>query len=153
MRAISASKGERGLPWTDEDTKRAMTSSTAEMEAAADWARSMAGSALVGRLLAQAATTSPTAWCSSSEVRWMRSRFSRKARETAWSTALAELGSWGMRRFAGKLARFVILEGTRLGVNRRGVALCLQVPHLEAVSSQLSVFSAEKWGCAALERT
>ena len=61
MRAISASKGERGLPWTDEDTKRAMTSRTAEMDAAALWARSMAGSALVGRLLEQAATTSPTA--------------------------------------------------------------------------------------------
>src|SRR5258707_9749127 len=69
----------------------------------------------------------------------MRSRFSRKARETAWSTALAELGSWGMRRLAGKLARFVILEGTRLGVNRRGVALCLEVPRLG--SSQRSVVS------------
>src|ERR1700740_152470 len=62
MRGLSASKGERGLPWTDEDTKRAMTSRTAEMDAAALWARSMAGSALVGRLLEQAAATAPTGW-------------------------------------------------------------------------------------------
>jgi len=61
MRAISASKGERGLPCTAEETKRDMTSRTAEMDAAAVCARSMEGSALVGLLLAQAATTSPTA--------------------------------------------------------------------------------------------
>jgi hypothetical protein len=61
MRAISASKGERGLPCTDEETKRDITSSAAEMEAAAVCARSMEGSALVGLLLAQAATTSETA--------------------------------------------------------------------------------------------
>jgi hypothetical protein len=61
MRAISASNGERGLPCTDEETKRDITSRAAEMDAAAVWARSMEGSALVGRLLAHAATTSDTA--------------------------------------------------------------------------------------------
>src|SRR5260370_41924803 len=44
-----------------------------------------------------------------------------------------------MRRFAGRLARFVILEGPGLGVTRRGVALCLEVPRLG--SSQRSVVS------------
>ena len=58
----SASKGERGLPCTDEETKRDITSRAAEMEAAAVCARSMEGSALAGLLLAQAATMSLTAW-------------------------------------------------------------------------------------------
>jgi hypothetical protein len=62
IRDISASKGERGLPCTAEETKRDMTSRAAEIEAAAVCARSMEGSALVGRLLAQAETTSETAW-------------------------------------------------------------------------------------------
>jgi hypothetical protein len=61
MRDISASKGERGLPCTAEETKRDMTSKAAEMEAAAVCARSMEGSAFVGLLLAQADTTSLTA--------------------------------------------------------------------------------------------
>jgi hypothetical protein len=69
MRDISVSKGERGLPCTAEETKRDITSKAAEMEAAAVWARSMEGNALVGLLLAHAATTSETAWCSSSVVR------------------------------------------------------------------------------------
>ena len=62
MRDISVSKGERGLPCTDEDTKRDMTSRAAEMDAAAVCARSIEGSALAGLLLAQAATISETAW-------------------------------------------------------------------------------------------
>ena len=61
MRAISVSKGERGLPCTEEETKRDITSKAAEMEAAAVWARSIEGRALVGLLLAHAATTSETA--------------------------------------------------------------------------------------------
>jgi hypothetical protein len=61
IRAISASKGERGLPCTDEDTKRDITSRTAEIDAAAVCARSMEDSALEGLLLAHAATTSETA--------------------------------------------------------------------------------------------
>ena len=61
MRDISVSKGERGLPCTEEETKRDITSRAAEMEAAAVCARSMEGSALVGLLLAHAATTSETA--------------------------------------------------------------------------------------------
>ena len=69
MRAISVSKGERGLPCTAEETKRDITSKAAEIEAAAVWARSMEGNALVGLLLAQAATISETAWWSSSVVR------------------------------------------------------------------------------------
>ena len=69
MRAISVSKGERGLPCTDEDTKRDITSRAAEIDAAAVCARSIEGSALLGLLLAHAATISETAWCSSSVVR------------------------------------------------------------------------------------
>ena len=69
MRAISASKDERGLPCTDDDTKRDITSRAAEMDAAAVCARSIEGSALLGLLLAHAATISETAWCSSSVVR------------------------------------------------------------------------------------
>jgi hypothetical protein len=61
MRAISASKGERGLPCTAEDTNRDITSKAADIEAAAVCARSIEGNALVGLLLAQAATTSDTA--------------------------------------------------------------------------------------------
>ncbi len=61
IRDISASKGERGLPCTAEETKRDITSRAAEMEAAAVWARSIEGSAFVGLLLAQAETTSETA--------------------------------------------------------------------------------------------
>ena len=61
MRDISASKGERGLPCTAEETKRDITSRAAEMEAAAVCARSIEGKAFVGRLLAQAETTSDTA--------------------------------------------------------------------------------------------
>jgi len=41
--------------------KRDKTSNEAESEAAEVWARSMGGSALVGRVLEQAATTSLTA--------------------------------------------------------------------------------------------
>jgi hypothetical protein len=61
IRDISVSKGERGLPCTEEETKRDITSKAAEIDAAAVCARSMEGSALVGLLLAHAATTSETA--------------------------------------------------------------------------------------------
>src|SRR6266700_7781287 len=48
--------------------------------------RIMGGSALLGRLLAQADAMSLTAWCSSSAVRWIFSRLSRSVRDTACST-------------------------------------------------------------------
>jgi hypothetical protein len=50
-------------------TNRDKTSSVAESDAADVCARSIEGSALLARLLAQAATRSLTAWCSSSAVR------------------------------------------------------------------------------------
>ena len=83
--AICDSRAERGPGWSERATKRVSTSRAAESEAAAVCARTRGGSAWVALLLLQAATTSLTAWCSSSAVFWMRSRFSRKARETAVS--------------------------------------------------------------------
>src|SRR5208337_4161724 len=69
--------------------KRDNTSKEADSAAAAVWARNIGGSALVGRLLEQAAMTSLTACVSSSLVCVMRSRLSRTARATACSTGLA----------------------------------------------------------------
>src|SRR6266571_1949865 len=85
---ICVSSGERGPTCRDTVTNLERTSSAALREAAEVCARSKGGSALVGLLLAQAETTSLTAWCSSSEARWMRSRLSRSARAMACSTAL-----------------------------------------------------------------
>src|SRR6266705_2456648 len=85
---ICASSGERGPTCRDTVTNLERTSSAALREAAEVCPRSKGGSALVGLLLAQAETTSLTAWCSSSEARWMRSRLSRSARAMACSTAL-----------------------------------------------------------------
>src|SRR6266704_2644908 len=97
---ICASSGERGPTCRDTVTNLERTSSAALREAAEVCARSKGGSALVGLLLAQAETTSLTAWCSSSEARWMRSRLSRSARAMACSTALGscDIPIWG--RFA-----------------------------------------------------
>jgi hypothetical protein len=50
-------------------TNRDNTSSAADNDAAEVCARNIEGSALVGLELAQAATISPTAWCSSSAFR------------------------------------------------------------------------------------
>src|SRR5256885_4496178 len=61
----------------------------------------------------------------------MRSRFSRSARETAWSTALTRLGSFGMRilnGFSDEIARFLILEARCPRVNHLRVSLCPEVP-------------------------
>jgi len=68
-RAISASKGERTEGWRATVTNLARTSSEALSEAAAVCARRRGGSAFVGLLLAQAETTSLTAWCISSAAR------------------------------------------------------------------------------------
>src|SRR6266404_3162189 len=60
----------------------------------------------------------------------MRSRFSRSARETAWSIALGGLGSCGMRiltGFRGEIARFVILKARCQRVNHLHVPLCPEV--------------------------
>src|SRR6266852_4362235 len=85
---ICASSGERGPVCMETVTNRERTSREALREAAEVCARRRKGSALVGLLLAHAETTSLTAWCSSSEARWMRSRLSRSARAMACSTAL-----------------------------------------------------------------
>src|SRR6202011_2172961 len=99
-RVISASSGERGPGLRVIATNRERTSKAAAMDAAVDCARNIGGSALVGLLLAQAATTSLTAWFSSSVVRWMLSRLSRIARDTAWSMAVGSCGIniWGRNR-------------------------------------------------------
>jgi len=96
MRAISASNGERGPGCRVTATNRDKTSRVAVSAAAEVWARNIGGNALTGLLLPHAATTSAMAWCSSSDVRWMRSRLSRKARETACSMALGVLDSGGI---------------------------------------------------------
>jgi hypothetical protein len=60
----------------------------------------------------------------------MRSRLSRKARETACSTALGALDSCGgpvFGIFSPEISRFVILEGGTPGVNRLTVPLCPEV--------------------------
>src|SRR5208282_5806275 len=91
-----SSRGLRGPDCSAMAMKRDSTSMEAVRAAAAVWARSIGGRALVGRLLEQAATTSPIACVSSSLVRLMRSRLSRTARATACSTAL---GSGAMAIF------------------------------------------------------
>src|SRR5271156_268097 len=68
-------------------TKFDSTERPAASDEAAVWARSMAGSALLGLLDEQAATRSAYAWCSSSAVLCRGARLSRKARETASSRA------------------------------------------------------------------
>lgn len=100
---------------------------------------------MVGLLLAQEATTSAIDWWSSSDIRWMRSRLSRKARDTACSTALGGLVSGDMPVFGvflPEISRFVILEGKVLGVNRLAVLLCPEVtfpqPRLAPPSRWLS---------------
>src|SRR5205823_8336975 len=90
-RENSATKGERAPGFKVMAIKRERTSRAADSEAALVCARSSGGSALVGLLLLQAATTSATAWCNSSELRCMRSRLSRSARTTACSTAFGSL--------------------------------------------------------------
>src|ERR1700742_873084 len=97
MREISASNGDRGPGCSETATNLESTSNAAESDAAEVCARSIGGSALAGLLLPQAATTSATAWCSSSEVRWMRSRLSRSARETNCSMADGVLESDDIR--------------------------------------------------------
>jgi hypothetical protein len=66
---IFSSKGLRGPGCSAMATKRDKTSREAESAAEAVCARSMGGKAFVGRLLAQAATTSLMAWFSASLVR------------------------------------------------------------------------------------
>jgi hypothetical protein len=73
-------------------TNRESTSSVADSDAAEVCARSIEGSALLARLLAQAATISFTAWCNSSALRWIFSRLSRSVRETACSTPFGSPG-------------------------------------------------------------
>src|ERR1051325_3282402 len=105
----------------------ARTSKDALREAAAVCARRRGGRAFVGRLLAQAETTSLTAWCISSEARWRRSRLSRKARAIACSPAV---GSCGIRSFGAKCwkcSRLPIVKGGPNGVNGGGGGLCLIV--------------------------
>ena len=61
----------------------------------------------------------------------MRSKLSRKARETACSTALGVFASVGIpvpAAISTKIGRFVILEARIPGVNRLTVLLCLEVP-------------------------
>jgi hypothetical protein len=60
----------------------------------------------------------------------MRSKLSRKARETACSTALGALGSCGgpvFGMFLPEISRFVILGARMPGVNHLGVPVCLIV--------------------------
>src|ERR1035438_2305166 len=133
MRAISDSNGERGPGCNDTVTSRDNTSKDAANDAAEVCARNIGGSALTGLLLPQAATTSAMSSCNSSDVRWMRSKLSRKARETACSTAFGVLDSDDipfLRAIAPKISRFVILEGRMRPVNRLTVLLCLEVPLL-----------------------
>jgi len=101
-------------------TNRARTSRAAESEAAHVCARSIAGSALVGRELPHAATISPTAWCSSFAFAWMRSRFSRSARDTAWSMAV---GSCAILVFR---ARGCCLASLRQGYSPASAGLSAQ---------------------------
>src|SRR5262249_13584020 len=86
--AISASNGDRDPGCSVTATNLVRTSNAAHSEAAEVCARSIGGRAFVGFALLHAATTSATAWCNSSELRWIRSRLSRKAGETTCSTAL-----------------------------------------------------------------
>jgi hypothetical protein len=61
----------------------------------------------------------------------MRSKLSRKARETACSMALGVFASVGIpvpAAISTKIGRFVILKARMHGVNRRTVLLCLEVP-------------------------
>jgi hypothetical protein len=61
----------------------------------------------------------------------MRSKLSRKARETACSTAFGVLDSGGIpvfRAVSPKISRFVILEGRLRNVNRLTVPVCPEVP-------------------------
>src|SRR5262245_8517621 len=90
-RRISASYGERPPGWRLLALKLERTSRAAERDAALVCARRSGGRALVGLLLLQAATTSLTAWWSSSELRCKRSRLSRRARTTACSTGFGSL--------------------------------------------------------------
>ena len=101
-REISASSGERAPGCSETAMNRDNTSSAAVSDAALVCARNSGDSALVGLLLLQAATTSATAWCNSSELRCMRSRLSRSARTTACSTALASLDIAKSARFERK---------------------------------------------------
>jgi len=87
-RASSLSKGERWAGCSAMVTNLDRTSREAFSDAAAVCARRSGGSALVGRLLAQAETTSLTAWCISSADRCKRSRLSRSARAMACSTGV-----------------------------------------------------------------
>ena len=123
---IFSSSGLRGPGCSETAINRAKTSNAAANEAAEVCARSIGGRAFVGLLLEQAATTSLMACCSSSPVRWMRSRLSRPARAMAISTAL---GSGDIRvsgPFRPKFSRFAILGGCGRVVNGAGAALCLK---------------------------
>ncbi|PYU21022.1 MAG: hypothetical protein DMG30_18840 [Acidobacteria bacterium] len=66
---VSSSSTMSAAAGAQEATNRESTSSEAARDAAAVWARKIGGSALVGRLLPQAATKSLSAWFSSSAVR------------------------------------------------------------------------------------
>ena len=68
-RKVSVSNGIRMAGCSELVTNRERTSRVAESDAAEVCARSIAGSALLARLLAQAATISLTAWCNSSAFR------------------------------------------------------------------------------------
>jgi len=48
-----------------------------------------------------------------------------------------------MRRFSGSVTRFVILEGRRLGVNRRGETLCLEVPQFRAIGASCQFLASD----------
>jgi hypothetical protein len=71
----------------------------------------------------------------------MRSRLSRKARETACSRAFGVLASAGIpvAAFSAKISRFVILEGGMCCVNRPTVLLCLEVPLLALPTASAGV--------------
>ncbi len=145
---ICASRGDRCPGCTAIVTNRDNTSSAADSDAAEVCARNIAGSAFVGLLLAHAATMSPTAWCSSSAFRWIRSRFSRKARDTACSTAFGSCaipgfgGLWLIPSAfrcsfrlcpSGAKPRFVIVEANPFRVNHLAVPMCPIVAYLPRV--------------------
>jgi len=149
---ICASRGNRCPGCTAIVTNRDNTSSAADSDAAEVCARNIDGSAFVGLVLAHAATMSPTAWCSSSAFRWIRSRFSRKARDTACSTAFGSCaipGFWGLRLIAsafsystrlfptGAKPRFVIVVANLFRVNHLPVPMCPIVAYLPGVRHRI----------------
>ena len=123
-REISASNGERAPGCNVTAINRERTSSAAQSDAALVCARSSGESALVGLLLLQAETTSATECCSSSELRCMRSRLSRRARATACSIAFGSFDMTISTRLGPQVSQDFILVLAACPVNPPAVPLC-----------------------------